>query len=305
VPANIDLRRLRYFIAVAEEQHFGRAADRLDMSTPPLSQRIRELEEALGVRLFDRTSRKVSLTADGERLLVEARNVLAAADHFEATAAALAGHAAEAASAVAFGYCQGSEAGALRAIRAFRSAYPSVSVRPGSLTTLRIIESMRAGRTDVGIVRGAAPSGLASAELAQVPVNHVALPPGHPLTALTVVRRADLAGAEILVVDRDEAPAYHDQTVAYLADLDPPPRHILHAATQVERMFDMVAVGAGIGWLNAWQADRERNRTDIEIRPLEPVAWFDEYRIAWRADVPHAVAMAKVVAKVVAEVCPS
>jgi DNA-binding transcriptional LysR family regulator len=291
---------LRYFVAVAEEGHFGRAADRLEMSTPPLSQRIRELEDALGVKLFDRTSRKVALTAEGERLLTEARNVLAAADHFETTAAALAGHAVEAASAVAFGYCQGSEAGAMRAIRAFREAFPDVSVRPGSLTTLRIIESMRVGRTDVGIVRGEVPAGLASAELAQVPVDHVALPPGHPLTAQAIVRRSDLAGAEILVVNRDEAPAYHDQTVSYLVDLDPPPRQILHAATQVERMFDMVAVGAGIGWLNAWQAERERNRTDIEIRPLEPVAWFDEYRVAWRPDVPHAVAMAKVVAEVCA-----
>jgi LysR family transcriptional regulator, hydrogen peroxide-inducible genes activator len=292
---NVDLRRLRYFIAVAEEGHFGRAADRLDMSTPPLSQRIRELEDALGVRLFDRTSRKVSLTVAGERLLTEARLVLAAADHLEATAAALAGHDLNSSSVVSFGYCQGSDSGAMRSIRAFRELFPDVSVRPGSLTTLRILESLRAGRTDVGIVRGPVPAGLASAELAQVPVNHVALPPGHRLAAHAVVHQGDLAGAEILVVERGEAPAYHDQTVTYLVGLDPPARHVLHPATQVERMFDMVAVGAGIGWLNAWQAERERARTDIEIRPLEPTAWFDEYRVAWRPDVAHAVALADVV----------
>jgi DNA-binding transcriptional LysR family regulator len=291
----VDLRRLRYFIAVAEEGHFGRAADRLDMSTPPLSQRIRELEDALGVRLFDRTSRKVSLTVAGERLLTEARLVLAAADHLEATAAALAGHDVDASSVVSLGYCQGSDSGAMRSIRAFRELFPEVSVRPSSLTTLRILESLRAGRTDVGIVRGPVPAGLASTELAQVPVNHVALPPGHPLTAHAVVRQADLAGAEILVVERGEAPAYHDLTVGYLVGLDPPARHIVHPATQVERMFDMVAVGAGIGWLNAWQAERERARTDIEIRPLEPTAWFDEYRVAWRPNVANAVELARVV----------
>ncbi len=88
--ASVDLRRLRYFVAVAEERHFGRAAARLHVTTPPLSQRIRELEQALGLELFERTSRHVALTPAGERLLVDAREVLRAVDRFTAAAGELA-----------------------------------------------------------------------------------------------------------------------------------------------------------------------------------------------------------------------
>jgi DNA-binding transcriptional LysR family regulator len=292
----VDLRRLRYFVAVAEEQHFGRAADRLDMSTPPLSQRIRELEGMLGVKLFERTSRRVMLTAAGERLLIEARLVLDATARLEATAAALSGHTAPART-VTFGYCHGSEGGAMRALQAFRIAHAEVAVRPSSLTSIRIVEGMRSGRIDVGIIRGDAPAGLATAPLAAVPVNHVALPPTHPLAAHDVVHRSDLAGADILVVDRAEGPAYHDATIGYLVGLDPPARSVEHGAAQVERMLDMVAVGAGIGWLNAWQADREFGRNDVAIRRLDPTAWHDDYRLAWRPDTELAVMLADVVLK--------
>ncbi len=277
----VDLRRLRYFVAVAEERHFGRAAARLHMSPPPLSQRIRELEQELGIRLFERTSRRVVLTPAGERLLVEARDVLRSVDRFDAVATELAS---DGPPTIAIGHCHGSEGGVLRATHAFLQEQPQAAVRPEALTSLHILDGLRSGRLAVGVVRGPVldPDRVASVPLARVPVDHVALPPAHPLAAQTVVHARDLDGQPVLVVDRGEAPTAHDEIEAYSEAMGARPRWITHAATQVERMLDMVAVGTGIGWLNSWQAERERGRRDVVVRPLEPVALYDEFRVAWR-----------------------
>jgi DNA-binding transcriptional LysR family regulator len=296
----VDLRRLRYFVAVAEERHFGRAAARLHVSTPPLSQRIRELERELGVRLFDRTSRKVALTSGGERLLVEARDVLRAAERFDAVAAELASASPP---TLTVGYCHGSEGGMMQAIRAFRAEHPDALVRPDALTSLHILDGLRSGRMSVGIVRGPVvePERVASVPLARVPVDHVSVPPGHRLAGVEVVDAAELDGEPVLVVDRSDAPTAHDEIEAYCAAVGARPRWINHAATQVERVLDLVAVGTGIGWLNAWQAERERGRTDVVVRPLRPVALYDEFRVAWRAG-DSATATAAFV-RVVLETC--
>ena len=296
----VDLRRLRYFVAVAEERHFGRAAARLHVSTPPLSQRIRELERELGVRLFDRTSRKVALTSAGERLLVEARDVLRAAERFDAVASELASATPP---TLTVGYCHGSEGGMMQAIRAFRAEHPDALVRPDALTSLHILDGLRSGRMSVGIVRGAGGRagaggvGAAGARAGRPRVRPAWSSPG----GVEVVDAAELDGEPVLVVDRSDAPTAHDEIEAYCAAVGARPRWINHAATQVERVLDLVAVGTGIGWLNAWQAEREGGRTDVVVRPLRPVALYDEFRVAWRAG-DSATATAAFV-RVVLETC--
>jgi DNA-binding transcriptional LysR family regulator len=281
VPAVIDLRRLQYFVAVAEERHFGRAAARLHLTTPPLSQRIRELEEALGFALFDRTSRRVTLTPAGERLLGEARAVIAAMERFTAVAGELAAEP----KTWAIGYCHGSEPAVMRTIGRLHAAEPDLVVHADGLTSLRILDGVRSGALAVGVVRGpVAADRLDAIPLARVPVDHVAVPPGHRLAANAVVAAGDLDGQPVLVVDRADAPTAHDEIEAYCVAAGARPRWITHAPVQVERVLDQVALGTGIGWLNAWQAESAARRADVAVRPLRPVSLFDDFLVVRRID---------------------
>jgi DNA-binding transcriptional LysR family regulator len=224
----------------------------------------------------------VALTPAGERLLGEARAVLRAMDRFAATAGELAATPV----AIAFGYCHGSERAAMLALGAFREAHRDTVVRADGLTSLRILDGVRSGTLVAGVVRGPVPDPdrLASAPLARVPVDHVAVPPTHPLAGAESVGAGDLDGEPVLVVDRAEAPIAHDEIAAYLAAAGARPRWIAHAAVQVERVLDQVALGTGIGWLNAWQAaSAAAARGDVAVRALRPVALFDEFRVVWRA----------------------
>ncbi len=153
----MDLRRLTYFVTVAEEQHFGRAAARLHMTAPPLSQRIRELEAELGVQLFERSTRQVHLTPAGSRLLHEARSSLRAVDRFTSLAETLRRAEESADQPLTFGYCHGSEHAALSAARKFHDAHPQVAVRPSAFTSLRIFKYLRDGRLSVGLVHPPVP----------------------------------------------------------------------------------------------------------------------------------------------------
>lgn len=281
----MDLRRLTYFVTVAEEQHFGRAAARLHMTAPPLSQRIRELEAELGVQLFERSTRQVHLTPAGSRLLHEARSTLRALDRFTGLAESLRRSSESANQPLALAYCHGSEYVALAAAATFHDRNPQTSVRPSALTSLRIFKDLRDGRMTVAVARPPIlyPDRLSSQLLARVPFDHVAVPSGHPLADHDVVYATDLDGQPVLLVERDDAPTYHDSTLAYCASLDVRPAYVVHPAAQVERMLDMVAVGSGIGWLNAWQAGHV-TREGVAIRPLRPVERFDEFHLVWRVD---------------------
>ena len=174
----------------------------------------------------------------------------------------------------------------MRAIGAFRAAHPDsrgARRRADVAAHPRRRARRRGSRSASCAGRSPTRTGSPRVPLARVPVDHVAVPPGHPLAGAEVVDAADLDGEPVLVVDRADAPTAHDEIEAYCAATGARPRWITHAAVQVERVLDLVAVGTGIGWLNSWQAERARRRTDVAVRPLQPVALYDEFRVVWRA----------------------
>jgi len=143
----MELRHLRYLMAVAEELNFGRAAIRLHISQPPLSQQIRQLEEELGVRLFDRTKRHVRLTEAGKRIVLEAQQILSQIDHFVQVASRV--------SEGAIGRLSVAGAGGVNDIlvetlRRFTQQYPSVHIELQLMNTALQIEALREEHVHVG-----------------------------------------------------------------------------------------------------------------------------------------------------------
>lgn len=145
-----DLRQWRYFVAVAEERHFGRAATRLSITQPPLSQAIRALEAALGVLLFVRTQRSVELSAVGAALLPEVRRLLAAADALPPLATSLARGEA---GTLALAFVSTADYGLLPALlREFGARYPRVRLQLTEATSDLQVEMLAEGRIDAGLV---------------------------------------------------------------------------------------------------------------------------------------------------------
>ncbi|MFE7934209.1 LysR family transcriptional regulator [Streptomyces sp. NPDC057456] len=185
----MELRTLRYFVAVAEELHFGRAAARLHMSQPPLSRAIKQLESEVGAALFDRSSSGVSLTPVGAVLLDEARSLLDHADRVRARVAAAAG-----AATITVGLLGDStDPGATRLARAYHRRHPRVEVRVRETDLTDPTCGLHAGLVDVALTRGPFDeTGLTVHELRADPVGAL-LRADDPLARRGSLKLADLA----------------------------------------------------------------------------------------------------------------
>ncbi|MEU6479951.1 LysR family transcriptional regulator [Streptomyces sp. NPDC047017] len=213
----MELRQLTYFVTVAEELHFGRAADRLHIVQSAVSQQIQRLERDLGAELFDRSPRRVRLTAAGERLLPQARTVLAAAERARAAVAPPAG--------LRIGTSTGLGGHLDRVLAAFAERAPDVPVELASLPVADRPARVAGGELDAAFVRAADPvPGLRVVPLWQDPLV-AALPASHPLAARAELDLAELAGLPLTLTSRRDNPALVDLVIGacHAAGFEPPP----------------------------------------------------------------------------------
>jgi DNA-binding transcriptional LysR family regulator len=187
----MELRHLHYFIAVAEELHFSRAAERLCISQPPLSQQIRDLEEELGVKLFERTKRHVHLTEAGKVFLDRSYLLLAQLEQaIAATQRIGRGEVGQ----LAIGFVDSAMYTSLpEMLKGFREQFPAVELRLQEMTTAQQIQALYDKQIDVGIVRSAISEPSLSVECLLPESLVLALPENHPLSAQTQVSLSALA----------------------------------------------------------------------------------------------------------------
>jgi DNA-binding transcriptional LysR family regulator len=258
----IEVRQARYFLAVAETLHFGRAAEHLAMSQPPLSQAILQLERQLGVTLFDRGGRKVTLTETGRIFAAECRTLLAAARHAQEVAtqaeAGLAG-------TLRIGVVTSALSEPLLSVlAAFRHARPRVDLQITEVDTPSGQQALVQHEIDIAVIRPSTPvRGLRIR-----PWRHdefvIALPPGHPLAtdALSPVHLARFADEPWVWLRREASPDYHDQLMATCRRVGFSP-DIRHLANSIFTQLAMAASGLGVTLV-----------PNVSVRQIQPPASY-------------------------------
>lgn len=247
----MELRHLRYFIAVAEELHFGRAAERLGISQPPLSQQIQALEEEIGARLFERTNRRVELTDAGRLFLDESSQVLAQVD--KAVLLARRAHLGELGE-LKIGFTSSAPFTSTipSSIHAFRKAYPDVHLDLQEMSSRQVLKALLEESLQVGVIRPLAlPDAVHWVELFREPLVAV-LRADHPLAAGSEdgLAIAALAEEPFVFFPRSYGTGLYDQVIALTRQAGFSPR-IAQEASEAMTIIGLVSAGLGVSILPA------------------------------------------------------
>ena len=282
----MELRHLRYFVAVAEALHFGRAAKRLNTSQPSLSQQIRNLERELKVDLLRRTKRQVSLTQAGERFLEEARGILAAAER----AAGLARQTARGESRkVVVGISPDTDWLFLgKALRLFAEHVPFVEVVFQNLTAEAQIEALRAGTIDIGFVGLPMESeGMVTETTGRVRLM-VALPVKHPMARKTPLKLEALASEAYMLWPRHLSPGSYDYLLGVFRRAGfGPPIAVEGGIPSTRTVLGMIAAGLTIALVDP--ALQQMGAPEVVFRPLAGPGIFTESGVIYRRADPSPI----------------
>jgi DNA-binding transcriptional LysR family regulator len=262
----VELRHLRYFVAVAEELHFRKAAERLHVAQPAVSEQIRKLEQELGVKLFNRSQRSVALTPAGVALLEQARHVLR---HAEVARQAARNARDQATMRLSIGHLPDSlPASVPRALRQLAASAPNVQVDLQTGPALRLIEEVRARRLDATVTSLPAPTnGLRVTPLGEQRAVAV-VPVTHAQAVQPAVALERLAPERLVVLPRDANPAFHNAilSMCHVAGLSPALVEV--GEPRVEHVLLAVAAGSGLALLPESVTERFAS-PGVRFVPLE------------------------------------
>ena len=238
----METRQLRYFVAVAEERHFGRAAQRLHMAQPPLSHQIKQLEDQIGTQLLVRTTRKVDLTPAGELLLIRARMVLAGIEQLEQDVR-LVGRGARGVIRIGF---SGSATYSLmpRIVESARRSLPDVRLNiQGEMLTPQMEEALEEGRLDMAVLRPPVQSDDLELNLLEQDELVVALPEAHRLASLGTLNLCDLSGEQYICYSQTSAVNSIFLEACRKAGFRP---DVVQEARETSTLLSFVSAGMGI-----------------------------------------------------------
>ncbi|MFE6286482.1 LysR family transcriptional regulator [Streptomyces sp. NPDC057877] len=272
--------QLYAFVVLAEELHFGRAAARLGIAQPPLSQQIRRLEAKVGHALFSRDPGRVTLTPAGRELLPAARHALT---HLTDGLAAAREVGSGRAGRLRIGFAASLALTVLPGLlRAFRERFPAVELDIQEMTTTPQLAALRDGTIDVGLLREPPPSDpdLSFETVLTEPFVAV-LPSTHPLTAQRTVRVEQLADSPFVLLPRAVGPPLHDQITALCTAAGFTPRVTQHA---VEWQTVCALVGTGLGVSLAPESIRRIRLRDVAFRGIKPATTRTRVAVSWRTD---------------------
>jgi DNA-binding transcriptional LysR family regulator len=275
----IELRHLRYFIAVAEELHFGRAARKLGIAQPPLSLQIQRLEAELGTSLFDRTSRRVQLTPAGRTLLEEGRRALAGVrDAVDAAQRASRGETGSLTVAFAASVMFLSLP---RIIRQFRESFPGVRLELRELGTGPQMIALRNGELDLGFLREPPLDDELETETIMTERLLIAVSKRHPLARRRQVQLTDVANDDFVLFPRDLAPGLYGHVLRVCAEAGVHPR-IVQTSREMYTTVSLVEAGMGVTIIP--ESVRQMGRRGVQYFPISSEAATTRIDAAWRTD---------------------
>jgi DNA-binding transcriptional LysR family regulator len=276
--SDIELRHLRYFVAVAEELHFGRAAERLHLAQPPLSQQIRKLEELLGYPLFIRTSRSVKLTEAGEAFLQRARRTLRNVQRdLEETRSIGRGDV----GSLHIGFIGSAVLSTLPSIfRTYRQTYPRVRLHLHESFTSMVMEGLENGSLDAGILRDSDPAeGFNVTAILSEPFVAV-LPASHACAKQKNISPASLRGDPFIYYPRSAGARAYEKPLTLCEEHGFRPQVVQEASNWLTILR---LIGAGLGVTIAPACVRKIASAEVVCLPLRGAKAVSNIELAWLA----------------------